>query len=484
VAAAVLLVMIAGLWLREPPSPPRPSPPALAGVSAWSGNVQVLSGQTISTVTNGNGLRPFERLIVSTNGAASIDLTNGFRIQAGADTVLALAWREPVTIELVVERGVLAIKGPVTNAGQRLSAITPHLRLATTGAEFDLDVDARGSRVHVIQGTAMASRSNGVKTVSLAAGDAAQAQVDDDPKQPLVGQPFRRNVADWPFSTESPWNTSIGSRALLARITAPQWPPGALTNVTIVRQIYFSQPTDPRRRLFSPGEEPRQIRYPDWWNPKGVTDEIVCALFMNDGLCCEMTEPLRLGSLDIRVRERNSTDLFGSGVGWSWPRHRIIGGSAFAGIIRRGELTFGIPHALALAVNPKYLNATRGVNGHVWPGIPIAPEVLAQLGNEGNLAIGSLLALSSRTNVATLGVGTSGPGYEIARALQDYGAYIIQTTDAPLKLIASADAGLPPDIDAIWARLVPHLRLVSNNSMRNVGGGGERRRPPAPPFSE
>lgn len=302
------------------------------------------------------------------------------------------------------------------------------------------------------------------------------------PATEVAAAPTHRNVWDWPFSVNSPWNTSVGSGAIYEPIDAPGWPVGNLTNVVLVRQIFAAGGTNTRVNLISPGEAPRPIRYPDSWTPASAPGEIFCALFYEDNLCCEMTEPVRLPSMDIRVRERNSTDVLGHGVGWSWPQPRIIGGSALGGVIRHGELSTGIRHVLAVAVNPRAINGDNGYDGHRWPGVPVAPELVAQFGDRGNLAIGSLLAIPPNVDVSTLGVGAAGPGFEIARALQDYGAYVIQTTPGEFKLIASADADLPPEIDEIARQLVPHLRLIANNSSRNLGGGGERRRHPAPPL--
>ena len=61
-------------------------------------------------------------------------------------------------------------------------------------------------------------------------------------------------------------------------------------------------------------------------------------------------------------------DLRGPGVYDGWHGVRAYGGSAIAGLIRRGELTDGIHHALAAAVYPKAHNSS-GPNSQpfVWP---------------------------------------------------------------------------------------------------------------------
>ena len=42
--------------------------------------------------------------------------------------------------------------------------------------------------------------------------------------------------------------------------------------------------------------------------------------------------------------------------------------------------------------------------------------------------MGSLLAIPPDIDITQIGVGSSGPAFEIARALQDYGAYIVDST--------------------------------------------------------
>ena len=199
-------------------------------------------------------------------------------------------------------------------------------------------------------------------------------------------------------------------------------------------------------------------------------------------------------------------DLTGSGFFAKIHGVRAHGGSALGGLIRKGELTRGIPHVLALATERANLNS-RAPDGktYVWPACSSDYEFPASLwppgkkpyrdwyGKSGNLFVGTLLAIPPDIDIDKIGIGTSGPTYEIAKALQDYGGYIVDMAGAPLVFYAEpAAAEEIGGVEALkktgggsalkLAKLLPYLRIVTNNSPESIGGGGKPRRPPAPPF--
>jgi hypothetical protein len=470
--AAAILIAICIFRLATPQSSPV-ADLLFANVESISGSVEVQSRRGAVPAVAQMLCQAGDEVRVGSNAAISLVFSNRMRIQLGPESTFRIGRQNA----LVLVSGLLKAT-TLTQGISRVSLETPHLKIVSEQGELTVEVSRFISRLEVITGKARLNSVHGPATIEALRGQMVSSQ--GNPSEKLSAVAARRDVWDWPFSIESPWNTSIGSQALYAPVSGPRWPPEKITTGILVRPIFVAGGTNARVQLISPGEAPRRIRYPEWWRPESKPGEIVCALFPDDNLCCEMTEPIRLPSMDVQVRERQSTDVLGHGVGWSWPRPRLIAGSALAGLVRRGELTVGIRHALALAVHPSYLNADNGYDGHRWPGVPISPELIEQLGHEGNLALGSLLAIPASVDLASLGLGNSGPGFEIARALQDYGAYIIQTTSSNVQLIASADAGLPPDIDRIINVIIPHLRLVENNHSRNLGGGGEPRRPAAP----
>jgi hypothetical protein len=187
-------------------------------------------------------------------------------------------------------------------------------------------------------------------------------------------------------------------------------------------------------------------------------------------------------------------DLRGPGVYRTWHGTRAYGGSSMGGLIRKGELTSGIPHALAMATGSKMLNriiplAHPGFPGagkaFVWPAS--SADTGAPYSDIGNLHMGTLLAIPPDVDIMQLGI-TDRRTLSLARALQDYGAYIVDIGGgdwhrggifyAELSASGEAPQGPLPDID----RVATLLQVVANNSDRRPGGGGAPRRPLAPPL--
>ena len=131
--------------------------------------------------------------------------------------------------------------------------------------------------------------------------------------------------------------------------------------------------------------------------------------------------------------------------------------------------------------------------------------------------MGSLLALPASLDLNSLGLETQ-PGVILAKAFQDYGAYIandahrsvnnIVTEYGPTGSVAdvvnstcvvqqtgefdTAWGGFPfetctPGADATWAHdiqtIFANLSIVTNNGPSSIGGGGTPIVPPAPPLA-
>lgn len=170
---------------------------------------------------------------------------------------------------------------------------------------------------------------------------------------------------------------------------------------------------------------------------------------------------------------------------------RRSGLSAFGGMIRRGEFKHGISHALAIQMPANAFNRrTESGVPWVWPACAALGDLKQLFVREGNLHLGSLVAIPATVNIKDIGVGDSGPAYEIATALQDYGAYIadMESPDIEARMSFFAEWSvlpeLPVDINDMLSRLIEHLQVVENNGPENVGGGGTPRRSPAPAISQ
>jgi hypothetical protein len=167
-------------------------------------------------------------------------------------------------------------------------------------------------------------------------------------------------------------------------------------------------------------------------------------------------------------------DLRGPGIGTTPGVNagtRAYGGSALGGLIRRWELEEGqIRHVLALTLTNAQLKS-----GYVWPA---TSQDTGGPAYGGLVPMGSLVAIPSDVDLGSLGLSAS--GMVVARALQDYGAYVVDRGGA-FALYAEPEAedmlgGIRADLPAIREQLT----LVLNNGPNSVGGGGTPRQPMAP----
>jgi hypothetical protein len=113
------------------------------------------------------------------------------------------------------------------------------------------------------------------------------------------------------------------------------------------------------------------------------------------------------------------------------------------------------------------------------------------------LRMGSLLAIPPSVSEASLGLETA-PGRKLFRALQDYGAYVVDDTAWDAHAIA-VDQEVQDEFRAAYGygmqgtsgafhrdyiKLFSALHVVDNNAATNVGGGGALRQPLLPPISD
>jgi hypothetical protein len=309
--------------------------------------------------------------------------------------------------------------------------------------------------------------------------------------------PLTRDPAYWPFSADSPWNTAIGSAAQFEPVASPHFDASKgldfLTGAFSV-PVAIGGPDDPERTLTNrtPGRPGTvTLRLPRTINIEpGDYHALVCideAHTRAIELLGAVLEPG--GSISTNLAMK--IPLRGSGIFDEGVLHgmRLSGGTGLAGLLRRGELSQGIRHALSASVNLAALNA-HGPNraSYVWPARKKIKDPEGLAGLSGNLYVGSLLAIPPHVSLAELGVGTSGPAFEIAKALQNYGVYLMDRQgESPRDVRLYCEFGMRDEIPAeLGDRLavaLSHLQVVTNNAEDAVGGGGTPRRPPAPPFA-
>lgn len=295
-----------------------------------------------------------------------------------------------------------------------------------------------------------------------------------------------RDAFQQPFASDSVWNLPLASGARYAPIASPAFSIDAGGNLNVTswsHPVYQARPDDPwvTVRAAERGE-PLQLRVPPQAQPDSRADGHLHIVEPGGRWVHEMYQAVRHGEQVIEATCVVRNDLHGSGVYDHWHGVRAYGGSALGGLIREGELTTGIRHALAVAVRRDAMNA-RGPDGkpYVWPASSADDGWQVSYGRSGNLYMGSLLAIPPEVDLDTLGLRSTA-GRMIAQALQDYGAYVTDAADANIVFYAAPDcaAEVPLGIRYDLRRIVAHLHVVANNRPQTPGGGGQPRVPLAP----
>lgn len=267
-------------------------------------------------------------------------------------------------------------------------------------------------------------------------------------------------AAGVPFSADSPWNTPLPKDAELepvdsactravrepqlgCDINAAQWS----------HPIYVARPGDPLVKIIVYGELKAKVRVPAEAEPARPrspdSDGHLHIIDPTGSFVDEMWRARRRpdGSLSAEAYHRN--ELRGPGVGKGGVR--AYGGSAIAGLIRRGELAADIRHALAVAL-PRRLQK----RGPVWPAT--AEDDGAEKDYRGPVPMGQRLVLPRDLDTSKLELGREGRA--LLRALQEYGAYDVDSAD---DMSLYAEPAAEPELGtarADWAKLRPLLRCV------------------------
>ena len=248
----------------------------------------------------------------------------------------------------------------------------------------------------------------------------------------------------WPFSRDSVWNLPLGANAVYVP-------------ANIAKPTAWGMTTDPDVLILTPSEPVTPVYYnsdawgggsrcdaqggvlfsapipPDFVVPgakPGDTPNFATAILMADGHTLVQGQPMARctanGTATMWWYMEN--DLYGTGEGGGHGGSML---SSIGGTIRLGELVPGgvIQHAMKVnldgAANLYYDGATRGYR---WPAT--AADGCASScygGSNPALRMGSLLAIPPSVDVNTMGLETA-PALILAKAFQDYGAYVVDNT--------------------------------------------------------
>jgi hypothetical protein len=341
---------------------------------------------------------------------------------------------------------------------------------------------------------------------NLAQNPAVTSTNSAPPVAVAVALPTARDPVLWPFAADSPWNTPIGSGAQFAAVA-----PGGLDLTTGIMVVsarlshpsFRETPTDAPVELLVAGQPTplAALRLPDAALAATAVSRQLHLIAADGFTLYEVFGAQRAAGRVLTANNIKRHDLRGSGVPPDFASANGSGLTPFAGSLTRAELNGPIRRVLGSVVPLEAVAAKADGTAHVWPaGWSPAnnPALRAKLAPRGNVHLGSLLALPPSVDLATLGVGTNGPAFEIARALQDYGLYVKDAFDgewftewhqlgSPHLIICgdfASPADLPPNLRAQLALVIRHLQVVVNNGPGNIGGGGQPRvKTSAPPFA-
>lgn len=337
--------------------------------------------------------------------------------------------------------------------------------------------------------------------------------------------PGSRDPRRWPFAASSIWNVPVGVDARLVPAgLVPADAYGPEENVLVL------SPDAPLRPVlrgldFGPSNEARcnhdgevlyELPIPEGFTtvgPGGLDDggtpNAAAAVLGRDGRTLTQTQPLAVCGPSGQVTtvfEKASSDLFGDGIEGA---QGGSGMSSMGGTLRLGELTRDNPHvrhALKITVDAR-TNLSFEAGGFRWPAQQADEYADATRygGANPELRMGALLALPA---TADLDLKTA-PGRILARALHDYGAYVVDDAAQPVINIAVehspegrfldqfarewgfAFATSADDTDesaVAWKadldQLFGSLAVVADNGPTTIGGAGARRACYAPPFAD
>jgi hypothetical protein len=313
----------------------------------------------------------------------------------------------------------------------------------------------------------------------------------------------------WPFSSTSPWNMPIGSKARYARVNIKPAPRFRVD----LEYFYQLKASDPLRPVFGPsswtkrcsGKKSMHISLPvpdDLIIPdarKGYTPNNAAAFLLPDGKTLVQLEPLarcEKGGPVYGWRYFPNIDIYGSGIGGA---HFGSGLSSIGGSVRLGELTDDQPirHTLKVLIwGKKYLYYSKKVPGYRWPADRADGYAAKEYGGKDpQLVQGSLLAILPNINDKSLKLQTI-PAKKLFYALQNYGAYIVDDAGWDTHGLAVEKGVLDEfqkkygysmhcsncSFDRDMMKLFSALHVVTNNAPDRVGGGGDLRVPLAPPI--
>lgn len=331
------------------------------------------------------------------------------------------------------------------------------------------------------------------------------------------GQSQARDKYTQPFACDSIWNMPIGSNAQYVDAYIGSKSVGVDTDWFII-----TKESDPAVPTYMPGSwgegrctgtTPQQQAqwHPEAGQPLKVPYDLVIEdakpwSTPNNSSAFLMPDGRTLMSYNVTTRCQQGAplygvwfgqqDIYGDGIDGG---HGGSGMSSIGGSIRKGELLNDEPirHALKIVIwgNWLHYNSASSTPGRRWPARLADFNAPNQYhGSNPALVMGSLLAIPPNVTAESLGL-KSIAGKKIFKAMQDYGAYVVDDSGWDYNYLAlersaeqeyeqvtghqvHGDAALQAD----FAKIIAAVKVVDNNKSDSIGGGGTPRQPLAAPI--
>jgi len=338
--------------------------------------------------------------------------------------------------------------------------------------------------------------------------------------------PIDRDPLKWPFSDTSIWNTPIGSGAVYVNAHIES---ATAYGMTIDEDYIVMTPDAPMMNVYysNAGWSTSRSRCditgaklislpipqdfivsPTTW--AGTTPNSGIAVLMPDKRTIHQNQPFAHCTEGGDATSQYivaDQDIYGAGITGI---HGGSGLSAIGGTLRVGELTptsGPIRHALKINLYGKknlfYDATTRGFRWPATKSDSYASSNYYSLRTNpivNACRMGALLALPATLNITSLALETE-PAKILAKAFQDYGAYVVDDTawDVYAILIEwGPDGRFKTDFQTNWGfsmsqsskthpwsrdmdKIFMNLHVVDNNTATSIGGGGSTRRAPMAP---
>jgi 3D (Asp-Asp-Asp) domain-containing protein len=301
--------------------------------------------------------------------------------------------------------------------------------------------------------------------------------------------PGSRDRTLWPFSIDSHWNRPLGSGATYAPTSDARVQYLSRSHIYVNSgewsdPVFQAGPSDPLYTLHeTESNRNRQIRVPGNARPDPTTDPGMSVIDETKTFVTDMYGANFSGSTITSERAWKYT-LSGEGrraddATPSMDPAANFCGSALGGLIRLWELQGAnqIRHALIFSTGDAGLKHTTS-----FPYPAVQEDYDGSSTYHGTMVAGTMIAVAPTVDLNTLGLSTN--GLKVAKALQDYGAYLSnRSADNQITLYAegAAEGPLVDDIRNTIDRVRPYLRVVTNASTPgNPTGGGTPRAPSAP----